>query len=77
MGSMNEILFCCVENEYRGWTDGSVVRTPVTLVEDLGSVPSTYMAAHNSSSGGFDNPLLTSTGTGSTHTLIQAKHPHA
>jgi hypothetical protein len=36
------------ENSKKGWRDCSVVRILATLPEDVDSIPSTYMAAHNS-----------------------------
>lgn len=32
---------------YKGWTDGSAIRALTAPLENLGSIPSTHMAAYN------------------------------
>lgn len=32
---------------FKGWKDGSMVKSTTFLVEDSGSVPSTHVEAHN------------------------------
>jgi hypothetical protein len=40
----NKIIFFL--SSFKGWKDGSAVKSTV-LIEDLDSVPSTHLAAHN------------------------------
>jgi hypothetical protein len=45
--SKNIFLWYSLKQFLRGWRDGLAVKSLAALPENLGSVPSTHMAAHN------------------------------